>query len=66
MGTSRGNPLEKYWVSSSIGTGQVDVRGGVIVDVPRIWWKFKGQRLENLVGWLRQWPGEVVVDRMVG
>lgn len=60
----------KYWVSSTMGTGQVDVKDGVIVAAPAIWRRFKGQRVENLVVWLMGVWGsgrdEVKLERMEG
>jgi len=54
--------IEKYWVTSTMATGQVDVRDGRIVAVPAIWGKFRGQPLANLVHWLK----DAKVERMEG
>lgn len=53
---------EKYWVTSAMATGQVDVRDGRIVAAPAIWGKFRGQPLANLVHWLK----DAKVERMEG
>ena len=36
-------------------TGQVDTVNGVIVAAPPVWGRFKGQRMEALLGWLQHW-----------
>jgi hypothetical protein len=43
-----------YYVSCPWATGMVSVNGlGVITDTPPIWRKFIGQRLTNLMAWLK-------------
>lgn len=69
MSTHKGIDLYgsgKFWVSCEWATGQVDVRDGVVVAVPAIWQKFRGQRMEELVGWLGNLEGGVTVERMNG
>lgn len=57
--------ITKWWVSSTIGTGQVNVRDGIILGAPKLWNRFIGQPFENLTGWLRRRTGtEVMIEKL--
>jgi len=49
--------IEKYWVTSTMATGQVDVADGVIVAAPNVWKKFIGFKLNALIYWLAKCNG---------
>lgn len=51
----------KIWISSTIGTGQVNVdRVGIIEKTPPIWSKFIGQHYRSLMVWLELTTGEQI------
>lgn len=53
---------ERYWVSCSAATGQVDIDSdGIIVSAPPVWGKFIGQPATNLGGWLRKKFGKIEI-----
>jgi hypothetical protein len=54
------------WISHPRMTGQVDVDGDTIVEVPPIWHGFRGKRLGALLGWLRKTckPADLLVERL--
>lgn len=42
-----------YWLSNEYITVGVKIEEGIIVDIPPVVKKFKGQPLTNLVRWMR-------------
>lgn len=58
----------KLWISASFATGQVDIDENlIIISTPPIWIKFRGQRIENLILWLKsKSKGKLIIKQLRG